>query len=288
MLIRAKIRLVLWIGWLLMLSIACDDSGGPRTTVIDDGGGGDTTGNTTPDDSIGGEPGFAVQSCEKNAVILTGEYALLNNKHGESRLAEGDRYEQCIRKEERGFPVSWLWELDTEELYVKGFPQIYFGQHLWTEATATDFLPVQIDGIDSLLVRHEVVLQAEGTYNLAFDLWITSDDTPVPEERTHEIMIWLDGNIPNDRDPIGEVVIDGDSYDFYRWKHRAGHMFLMFVARESRPSGTTDLGAFLRYLEGNGDLKWDGYLAVIELGTEMWDGNGSVIVNDFEVIHQPD
>ncbi|MFH1278473.1 MAG: hypothetical protein ABIK65_08855 [Candidatus Eisenbacteria bacterium] len=286
--IRPQIRSALWIGCLFVLLVACGDNGGTRTPFVDDGDDGGTTGNTAPVDTSGGggnggDPGVAEQSCEKNATIRTGEYGLLNNKHGEHRLVEGDVYEQCIRREAGGFPVSWRWKLDTDEPYVKGFPQIYYGRHLWTEATAADLFPARIDRIDSLVVRHDVLLKVEGTFNLAFDLWVTADDTPAPEERTHEIMIWLDGNIPVDGDRIEEVVIGGDPYDFYRWEHRSGHMFLMFVARDPRPSGTTDLGGFLRYLRGNGDLSADGYLAVIELGTEMWDGNGSITVNDFEV-----
>lgn len=282
MIIRQWIRNAVALGAIAAFA-ACGSGSGGSDPGGNDTTGGDPTGNTSPPDTIGGDPIAAATSCLKNATLRLADCALLNNMHGEDRLAPGDSYEQCVSVAEGGFPASWRWDLETGQPYVKGFPQIYFGAHLWTGISTTDLLPARIVDIDSLVVRHDIALKVEGVHNVSFDLWVVPGPDPVPDGRTHEIMIWLSGNIPPGGDANERVTIDGLPYDFYRWTHHDGHLFLMFIARAPHLTGSTNIRSFLDYLSDTGDLDESLYLANIELGTEMWNGRGTVTIGDFHV-----
>ncbi len=223
-------------------------------------------------------------TCEKNAYLRIGAFAVTNNMHGESRLEEGDVYTQCIAIDSVGFPASWRWDVRTRRPYVKGFPQIAFGTNPWTQVATTKQLPARFGDLSTLVVEHEVAVAADGLYNLAFDLWLTEDDTPHQNERTNEVMIWLDGNIPVGTGKVGSVSIGGADYDFHVQQFEDGPPLLLFAAHEPRPSGRTDLLEFLRYLESNGYVSPDVYLSIVELGTEMWWGRGEAIVNEYSVL----
>ncbi|MFH1681827.1 MAG: hypothetical protein ABIH26_14450 [Candidatus Eisenbacteria bacterium] len=228
----------------------------------------------------GGTPGRA---CAPNAYRAVGEVLVVNNKHGEHRLVKGDKYEQCVGTWKGGFPVWWDWHAETDQPYVKGFPQVFFGINPWSGLTSTDRLPVRVGDIRWLTVKHDVVLSADGIYNLAYDLWLTEDDTPTGNEITHEIMIWLDGNTPPGLPRQREVRFGGVTYGFYRGVCEDGAPFLLFVADEPRPKGWVNLAGFLRFLAANDLVPLDVYLASIELGTEMWYGSGSAAVRKFKV-----
>ncbi|MBM3320781.1 MAG: hypothetical protein FJY73_08920 [Candidatus Eisenbacteria bacterium] len=237
--------------------------------------------NTT---NVPAPPGQGTATCEKNAYLRIGAYAVTNNKHGESRLEEGDVYAQCVAIGSAGFPASWRWEVRTRRPYVKGFPQIAFGTNPWTRVATSKQLPVRVGDLSTLLVEHQVAVAADGLYNLAFDLWLTEDDTPHQNERTNEIMIWLDGSIPVVSGKVGSVSIDGADYDFHVQQFENGVPLLLFAAHEPRPSGRTNLLEFLRYLETNGYVSPDVYLSIVELGTEMWWGRGEAVVKEYSVL----
>ncbi|MFH1680256.1 MAG: hypothetical protein ABIH26_06375 [Candidatus Eisenbacteria bacterium] len=244
-------------------------------------GGGDPAGQ---DSTLPPGAGMAAETCEKNATIRIGAYAVTNNMHGEFRLAAGDTYEQCVAIDSAGFPVTWRWAVDTDEPYVKGFPQIAFGINPWTQVATTKQLPARVGDLTALLVTHKASVQASGVYNLAFDLWVTEDDTPTQHERTNEIMVWLDGNTPVGNGKVGPVTIGGELYDFYEQQPYEGPLLLLFVAHRHRPSGETDLLEFLHYLEANGYLSPDHYVSIVELGTEMWHGEGTATVTEYSVL----
>jgi hypothetical protein len=255
---------------LLAAGAGCGDTGSPPT--------GDPPGTGDPPDSIPKQ-----ETCEKHASLLFGEYAVTNNMHGENRLVEGDTYEQCVAIDSGGFPVTWYWNVETEQPFVKGFPQIAFGRNPWTQLSTTDALPAKVADIESLRVAHEVDLDAEGAYNLAFDIWLAADDTPTHTELVCEVMVWLDGTLPAAGQDLGEMIVDGVVYRWFLLTAEGFAPLYEFVARTPRPSGTTDLLAFLRHLETGGRLSGESYVAAVELGTEMWDGSGSIRVNAYSI-----
>lgn len=222
-------------------------------------------------------------ACEANASRPVGEFLVINNKHGEHRLSKDDSYVQCIGTSDGGFPVSWQWDIETEEPLVKGFPQISFGTNPWTRIPSTGRMPVRLSNLTRLYFTHQVDVTADGIHNLAFDLWITEDDTPEPDERTHEVMIWLDGNMPPGLPRENEVKIGGAMYNFYRTVNEDGVQFLLFVSQAPRPNGRTNIAMFLYYLLANGMVPLDSYLSTVTLGTEMWDGSGNAKVSEYKV-----
>jgi hypothetical protein len=283
---RIAARVALLFAFVLLIGgcVGGDESTGPLSGTIDNSATADDDGWSDPEAALGGNAaGTTGPACMPNAIRRVGEYLVVNNMHGAHRLVKGDSYKQCIATSPGGFPVTWRWDVVSDQPYVKGFPQILYGINPWARIPSTDRLPVQVSDVRKLTSSYFIGLQAEGTYNLAFDLWITEDDTPIESERTHEIMIWLAGNIPPGMARDREASIAGENYDFYRSTTEDGLPFYLFIAQNRRTNGITNLGAFLFYLRANGLLPHDVYLSTIELGTEIWEGQGSAIVRAFSV-----
>jgi len=234
---------------------------------------------------------LADRTCETGGQVVVGqEYRLYNNKHGEWRLAEGDTYVQCMGHDSSPgatIPIWWDWSLTTDELYVKGFPQIYYGTNPWLQEPTTPNLPARIRDIELLTVLYGMTIDATGLYNVAFDMWVLKDDTPHPSERTHEIMIWLQSTIPpNYPDFVRTFTIGSSDYDLYHKTHSSGYSQMLIVSHDSSINGWTDLRSFFDYLVAEGYLDDSHYLANIALGTEMWDGEGRFDIHGYIVVQR--
>ena len=128
-------------------------------------------------------------------------------------------------------------------------------------------------------------MAADGDYNLAFDLWITNDNPPTPEGTTHEVMIWVDRTDWAPSGPehhVAEVEIDGSEFGLFvrenpRWR------YIAFAKYTDQFSGTLHLDRFLDYLVEHEIVPDDHYLAVVELGNEVLEGEGEVWFKTFEV-----
>jgi hypothetical protein len=283
---------IAWLTWACFLAAGAGCAGeeepgipGGAPESPNPGNANDSSGGTPPIDSSGTPDSSATTViCEANATLFLGEYGITNNMHGKYRLIPGDTYEQCISIVNGGFPVSWRWTVLTDQPFVKGFPQVFFGINPWTQIATTDKLPVRVADIRTLRVRHLGGVKADGLYNLAFDLWFTLDDTPNENERVLEVMIWLAGTMDPGADAgIGETTIDGADYGIYRMEAPGEPLLLIYVSDQPRPDGWTDLYLFLGDVVSRGFLSTGAYLSTIELGTEMWRGRGIATVGAFSV-----
>jgi len=289
---RTAIAAALFWGISAAFAAGCGgDSDGSATSdpAGDENGQGSSAADSLPDstdapDTTGnGEPPEIIRTCEKNVTLVVNEFGVVNNMHGEYRLVPGDSYVQCMEIKNGSFPITWTWDVRTDQPFVKGFPQIFFGINPWTRIPTTDRLPARVGDLAALEVRHVVGLRADGLYNLAFDMWLTVDETPTQHERTHEVMVWLAGNIPMGEGKLGETKVGEETWEFYRKEMEGAPPLLIFVPRVPRTTGTTDLLFFLRKLIEDGHITEDVYVSIIELGTEMWHGSGVAAVGDFSV-----
>ena len=134
-----------------------------------------------------------------------------------------------------------------------------------------------------------------GAFDLAFSMWVATDNTPSPHDTLHEIMVWVDwqGSCPSaEHDHVADGEIDGSGFSLYVRQHEnapavhpslIGQKNLGFALHTDRFSGTLDLGAFLDYLVANGLLLDDHYLTHVELGNEVMNGTGELWLDNFEV-----
>ena len=144
-------------------------------------------------------------------------------------------------------------------------------------------------------------IEAEGTYNLAFDMFLSADVVPFPTPSTHEIMIWVDrteglyGVTPDNA--VIETIIDGVTYVFHRQDNFDPHNITrppgevpdytnsiqQFIGPEGRLSGTLDLAAFYDWLVDEEHVDPSLYLLGIQFGNEVVDGSGELWLVDYEV-----
>ena len=209
-------------------------------------------------------------------------------------------YEQCIMR--RTLPdlagtveYGWRWRWPVRRGQVKAYPEIIYGQRPWQRSSTTPELPRQIGAIAALEVDYEAYLTAEGTYNLSFDFWITSNDPPSESGITHEVMLWVDhGFRPAGQEfYVGPVRLDGALWDLYVWPERvwrdAGGEptfsgdFIALVRHRDQHVGSVDLLAIFQYLVDEGYVPAHHYLTAIEFGNETVSGTGELWLKDFRV-----
>jgi len=196
-------------------------------------------------------------------------------------------YRACVAIEETGrgrTAMSWKWRWPYGPDVV-AYPEIMFGRNPWRDASTTPGLPVQV-GRCKPLVKYQADLKASGTYNLAFDLWITRTVTAREADITHEIMIWVanSGGIP-DGAKEAVVRIGGMEYDLWVKKDHgvARWTYAAFVSRGEQLKATLDLGAFMSILVERGLLATDLYLSSVEFGNEITGGEGACAITGYDI-----
>ena len=229
-------------------------------------------------------------ACEDSERIILGDYVLHNNVWN-----KGDRtdYTQCVFAQSDTLPTTmgWRWEWPGSDRQIKAYPEVMFGDSPWDNEPPTGPLPLPVSDRD-ILVTYDTSLTATGRWNVAFEMWLTSDPVPSDENITDEVMIWVaeDGLVPGPP-TYAIVTLDGVKYSLHV---AAGHgdesggsaakwSYIAFFAREPSLSGSLNMKSFLVYLLQEGLIEKDRYIASIELGTEIASGEGEFILSNYEI-----
>lgn len=223
--------------------------------------------------------------CGDWQVLEINDFKLENNVWNKQGISD---YKQCVYKIDfdSPFPFGWTWAWPEKDSSVKAYPEIIYGWKPWaTESTNTN-IPVQISSINELVVSYDINTEAEGNYNLSFDIWINKQKTPSPNNISAELMIWLHNH---GMYPAGgfveQVTIDGELYDFnIGGVGHAGWVYIAFVIAEPEYKGDTKIHEFLKYLVDNDHISSSEYISSIELGNELIDGIGNTRFDHFSVM----
>ncbi len=238
-----------------------------------------------------------ITACRGWEEWFVGDYSYFNNVWNRQDTRD---YEQCMMR--RTVPglvgrveYGWRWRWPARRGQVKAYPEVIYGHKPWHPASTTPELPRRIDAIAALEVDYEAYLTVEGTYNLSFDFWITSDDPPSVSGITHEVMIWLDHDFrPAGQEfYVGPIRLEGALWDLYFWPDRVwfgadGEQtlladFIALVRHRDQHVGSVDLLAIFRYLADRGYLPAHHYLTAIEFGVEAISGTGELWLKDYRV-----
>ena len=210
-----------------------------------------------------------------------------NNVWGKGDIAD---YEQCLltRGLDGATEYGWRWRWPRGNGRVKSYPEVIYGQKPWDAESSTSVLPARIEAIRELSIDYAVEQSAEGIYNLAYDIWVTSANPPTPDTITHEVMIWMDRTFESQprRFHAGEVVVDDIVFDLYlrpAFHAGSGADYIAFVSREPRLGGVVDIMAFLGYLVDHDHVPADHYVAAVELGNEVIEGTGELWLQRYRV-----
>ncbi len=219
-----------------------------------------------------------------------------NNIWGKGDIAD---YEQCLlrRNLDGNDQYGWRWQWPGGTGDVKAYPEVIYGHKPWHSSSTTSNLPQRIASVNKLSITYAVELTAQGTYNLAFDIWVTSDNPPTPETITHEIMIWMDQTFPAQPPEfrVGQVTLDDFTYDLYirpnfdpepgtdhgLAEEKPG--YIAFVSQADQYQGMVNVEKFLGYLVEHEHIPADSYVASVEFGNEVIGGSGELWLNRYQI-----
>ena len=218
-------------------------------------------------------------SCSGWAQETLGPYIIENNVWGQGSI---NNYTQCIYiTEDSSF--GWNWDWPNQGYNVKAYPEVIFGKKPWSSQSTHPSLPVKIGEVESFVVDFDLTMTGSGSYNLAFEFWVTSDSMSMEDEITTEVMIWTDQNI---LEPAGTQIavpfFDGYYYNLYQ-ENFDGWTYFAFISDTPQHQGTLNVDYFISYMVALGLLDQDEYIGSFEMGNEVVYGTGSTDVHEYSV-----
>jgi hypothetical protein len=231
-----------------------------------------------------------ILACADNQRIAIGDYILINNVWNKGQQTD---YMQCVFSQSDAPPavMGWRWDWPGMERQIKAYPEIMVGDSPWDDAPTTGDLPVPVSDRD-LFVTYAASVQATGRYNVALEMWLTSDLPPAEGNITDEVMIWVDAHELTPGPPTYDIVtIDGAKYSLHiRYNHgdasggsAATWSYIAFYSRQPQYAATLNIGKFLGYLLENDIIQKNRYVASIEMGTEVASGKGEFVLSTYDV-----
>jgi len=218
-------------------------------------------------------------SCNGWSQETLGPYIIENNIWGQGSI---NNYTQCIYiTEDSSF--GWNWDWPNQGYNVKAYPEVIYGKKPWSTQSTHPSLPLKIGDVESFVVDFNLTMSGSGSYNLAFEFWVTSDSMSMEDEITTEVMIWTDQNII---EPAGTQIaipfFDGYYYNLYQ-EIFDGWTYFAFVSDTPQHQGTLNVYNFLSYMVALGLLDQDEYIGSFEMGNEVVYGTGSTDIHEFSV-----
>jgi len=222
--------------------------------------------------------------CDDNATTVLDNRGRLQNNVWGYTLSSFTDYVQCVFYNTAApGEFGWEWRLEGKSDF-PSYPRIGFGWNPWDRESTTDILPRRIPSISSLIVSFEKVLETDGLYNTAFDIWLTDAEAGDSDTIIAEIMVWLDGTQPQSATLTADsIVINSNTWDFYKNTTWNEFPYLAFVQQEHTWRGEIDFVPFVSYLVENDHLAADAYIAEVEFGNEIWSDSGKMVVRDFSI-----
>ncbi|HYQ02483.1 MAG TPA: hypothetical protein VER96_27615 [Polyangiaceae bacterium] len=250
--------------------------------------------------STGSAPGKSgpgvTANCQPEATEMNGAYRHNNNQWGRNKVK--GKAEQCLLTREHAGHTErgWTWNWPGFDPTVFAYPEIEFGWKPWSGGKSTDpRFPAKVAELPALSLNYEVETVADGSYDLAPEVWLMNGPGPFdaanPKSITTEIMFWMD--YAEGARPAGEVIekttIAGVEYEL--WKadnigkdaNGQGWVLLSFKSPTIQRKGTIPIDAMLKHLVDSKQVNPNDYLGSVEFGNEVMGGSGTTWVKRFDV-----
>ncbi len=199
---------------------------------------------------------------------------------------------------------NWLAETDGDRTAVKAYPEIIYGNKLGTHVSGSKEqtgLPEVVSNLPEFSVDFAYSETFNGSVerNVALESFFhDSCEITGPCDLTnntrYEMMVWVnnpESNLPGDLAATG-VMIDNRLWDVYI-KPRSDKKYIAFTAHTPITEGTLQWNRFVEWT-----MEWTAAnaealsinaltpnlcMAAIEMGTELWWGEGTFTLNNFNV-----
>ena len=232
------------------------------------------------------------KTCVHGTTLAHGEYVVENNDWG----AGGVAHTQCIyaAAASSASPLfGWTWDYPSPTGGVLGFPEVVFGKKPFSSgASTTTKLPRTLNPLSSIRADFAIRTLARGAINSAFEIWLTRSSAAAQADITHEVMFWIGSQ--RGIQPAGSIAISGlalgDGRTCDLWIARPGDdgwtqpwTYFAFVFHNAFSSGVLQFDLYLQELLRQGLIPSTAFIADLELGNEVWDGEGYTIVDRYDV-----
>ena len=218
-------------------------------------------------------------ACNGWAQNEVGHYIIENNIWGQGSITN---FSQCIYTT-NNLKYGWTWNWPNQGTNVKAYPEVIFGKKPWSDTSTHESLPQKVSSIETFVVEFDVDISASGSYNLAFEFWVTSDSLSNEEGITTEVMIWTAGDFLQPAGSmIAEVEFNGIGYSLYK-SNFENWVYYAFISDQEQLNGTLYIHDFIQYMIDNNYLYVNDFIANMEMGNEVVSGLGRTDVNQFSV-----
>ncbi len=184
---------------------------------------------------------------------------------------------------------GWQWRVEEPWDNVQAYPEVKCGRKPWDPkgSSTTDLLPKRLGDVRGLSVDLKFSLDASGSCNAAFDLWLLKTKDGGPREIAAEVMVWMamQGSIrPAGSDAKAVPSLDATLYRRSLFD-AGGQPWPVYTYLPNAPTrdGEVNLTDFLQDLTARGLVSPDLYLSSVEFGTELLSGDGWCAVERFQV-----
>jgi hypothetical protein len=242
------------------------------------------------------EPAVTDSLCKDGDQMRNGPYVFENNQWGKAKAI--GPYSQCmLRRTVDGITqFGWQWEWPGYNASVFAYPEVIYGWKPWSGGKSTDpKLPMKVTDIRTMRMKFDLDLQADGGYNLAPEIWLTSTGEaslqPAPGRITTEIMFWMNHETMQ---PAGNFVekVTVDGADYQLWKldgmggtgNGAGWAYFAFLSARPQNKATLDIRQFIQYLLSKKEISADTWVASIEFGNEIAGGKGTAWLKEYSLL----
>ncbi|MET0238845.1 MAG: hypothetical protein ABW184_03010 [Sphingobium sp.] len=220
-------------------------------------------------------------------VHFANGWSALNNGWGSTNLVEGKDYwlSGVTNGQDVTSGTSFAWSYNSltgPDQRVLAYPEIGFGISPFAPDANKGALlfPLKVSEIKNISADYDVSFGGTTSgFNVAFDVWFTSQPRGDASTITTELMIWVHSGAMK---PFGTVVgtyaKDGFTAKIY---HEGTYTAL--VADKDVPVGNLDLSDIIAKLTDLGIMSPNEYLTAIELGAEIGSGAGSFTVNNLDI-----
>jgi len=222
-------------------------------------------------------------------LLLWDNLALFNNCWRFQFLKDADLASSVMFYDPASKTCGWRWTCPKEsEHELKAYPSLIAGDKVFKPADhdpSTDpRFPLSLSTMDTLEAAGVFFASGSGSFDFAFDLAFLDGPESKPERVNCEIMVWLDSSIPCVAPKLGEYRVDGYDYDFHvstDWDPKVP--YLAFLLKGDVIPDRVPLHRFIRIGIEKGYVDADAYLSAVELGPEIWWGEGEASVKNFRI-----
>jgi hypothetical protein len=221
--------------------------------------------------------------------VFNTNYSISNNMWGVGVNGSGT---SCAFQETVNGATAFGWSWNVTGTGVVIYPEVGYG---WTPNGAqiwagNPIIPRISEG-KNITVDFAVKSQyaSGGTWNLAFDLWLTPTAHPASTKPGYEIMVWLDHNKQypwaNSAAPT-RVTIDGVTYDAYTNKGSdGGWIVLSYINVGAAVYNKTgfNLSNIVNDAVSRFGIPTSEYVNAIEFGNEVVTGSGMTEITKWKV-----